>query len=325
MAYPQIGIKNSIATQEERRDQVVGRLLDATSLISESSMLSVSDNRVPTQKSVVEYIANQSAGGVTYRGTLFPPFTFFGTTGNAYLDSVTDVKTGDMFVSSSSGFITFSDGDKYVQKGDALIANKTVAKTAALKSDIDDISPTYPSVSIGDYKRRAVSFGVEPSWLLCEGQAVSRTTYINLFNTIGETFGAGDGSSTFNLPDPRGRAVVAAGQGSGLTNRVVGQVFGEERTTLTAAEMPSHGHTINHDHPSVSGSVSELYPDGTISVAGPGVFNNKNVYNTRSSRNLNVSINLPNFSGTSGNAGSGQSHNNLQPSIVDGYLFIYAG
>ena len=163
MAYPQIDIKNSIATQEERRDQVVGRVLDATSLISESSMVSVSDNRVPTQKSVVEYIANQSAGGVTYRGTLFPPFTFFGTTGNAYLDSVTDVKTGDMFVSSAAGFITFSDGDKYVQKGDALIANKTVAKTAALKSDIDDISPTYPSVSIGDYKRRAVSFGVEPS------------------------------------------------------------------------------------------------------------------------------------------------------------------
>lgn len=339
MAYPQIGIKNSIATQEDRRDQVAGRLLDATSLISESSMLSVSDNRVPTQKSVVEYIANQSAGGVTYRGTLFPPFTFFGTTGNAYLDSVTDVKTGDMFVSSSSGFITFSDGDKYVQKGDALIANKTVAKTAALKSDIDDISPTYPSVSIGDYKRRAVSFGVEPSWLLCEGQAVSRTTYINLFNTIGETFGAGDGSSTFNLPDPRGRAVVAAGQGSGLTNRAVGQVFGEERTTLTEAEMPSHDHTINHDHPSVNtssdGSHTHDYEGFYTVLRGVGlnrdvksrnrVSSDPNDYAGNSAGSHTHSVNLPNFSGTSGNAGSGQSHNNLQPTLVDGHLFIYAG
>lgn len=51
-------------------------------------------------------------------------------------------------------------------------------------------------------------------WLKCEGQAVSRTTYASLFTAIGTTFGAGDGSTTFNLPDGRGRALIGVGTGA---------------------------------------------------------------------------------------------------------------
>lgn len=64
-------------------------------------------------------------------------------------------------------------------------------------------------------------------WLLCNGQIVSRTTYISLFTAIGTIYGAGDGVTTFTLPDMRGRVSVAAGAGPGLTNRVLGVTDGE--------------------------------------------------------------------------------------------------
>ena len=56
-------------------------------------------------------------------------------------------------------------------------------------------------------------------FLLCDGSAVSRTTYADLFAALGTTWGAGDGSTTFNLPDLRGRSALGAGTGSGLTPR----------------------------------------------------------------------------------------------------------
>ncbi len=65
-------------------------------------------------------------------------------------------------------------------------------------------------------------------YLLCDGSAVSRTTYSDLFAAIGTTYGAGDGSTTFNLPDLRGRSVIGAGQGTALTNRTLGSSGGTE-------------------------------------------------------------------------------------------------
>lgn len=86
-------------------------------------------------------------------------------------------------------------------------------------------------------------------WLLCDGSAVSRTTYARLFAVIGTTFGAGDGSTTFNLPDTRGRSVLGAGSGTGLTSRALGATGGAETHTLTEDEMPSHTHTQDaHTH-----------------------------------------------------------------------------
>jgi microcystin-dependent protein len=79
-------------------------------------------------------------------------------------------------------------------------------------------------------------------WLLCDGAAVSRTTYARLFGVVGTAFGAGDGSTTFNLPDLRGRAPIGAGTGSGLSARTFGGKVGAETHTLSSAEMPSHAH-----------------------------------------------------------------------------------
>ncbi len=85
--------------------------------------------------------------------------------------------------------------------------------------------------------------GAVPSgFLACDGAAVSRATYADLFAVIGTTHGAGDGVTTFNLPDARGRSAVGTGQGSGLTNRALGATGGAESHTLTEAQMPMHGH-----------------------------------------------------------------------------------
>lgn len=95
-----------------------------------------------------------------------------------------------------------------------------------------------PSGVIVDYAGAAAPAG----WLLCNGAAVSRVTYAALFAAIGTTFGVGDGTTTFNVPDCRGRSPVGAGQGSGLTNRALASTGGEETHQLSAAELASHTH-----------------------------------------------------------------------------------
>lgn len=93
------------------------------------------------------------------------------------------------------------------------------------------------------------------SWLLCAGQAVSRTVYAPLFAVIGTTYGAGDGSTTFTIPDMRGRAVAGldnmGGTDAGRLSiaNTLGTTAGSETVTLTTAQIPSHNHTQNsHNH-----------------------------------------------------------------------------
>uniref|UniRef100_A0A0G4FSR3 Phage tail collar domain-containing protein n=1 Tax=Chromera velia CCMP2878 TaxID=1169474 RepID=A0A0G4FSR3_9ALVE len=85
---------------------------------------------------------------------------------------------------------------------------------------------------------------VPEGFLFCDGSTISRLDYVSLFKVVGETFGAGDGSSTFNLPDLRGRTLIGHGQGVGLTERVVGSTGGNETHKLSESEMPSHSHSV---------------------------------------------------------------------------------
>lgn len=104
-------------------------------------------------------------------------------------------------------------------------------------------------------------------WLLCYGQAVSRATYAALYAAVGDVWGPGNGSTTFNLPDFRGR--VRAGMddmGGSSANRLVGTLTGsvngdtfaatggEEGHTLLTAEMPAHSHTYNSTNTGGSGA-----------------------------------------------------------------------
>jgi microcystin-dependent protein len=105
-------------------------------------------------------------------------------------------------------------------------------------------------------------------WLLCYGQAVSRTTYAELFAVTSTTYGAGDGSTTFNLPDLRGRVVAGQDDMGGVSaNRLtavingdtLGVAGGADTVTLITAELPSHTHTQQGSFVSGANSVDHTH------------------------------------------------------------------
>lgn len=79
------------------------------------------------------------------------------------------------------------------------------------------------------------------SWALCNGQLLSIAQNQALFSLLGTTYG-GNGTTTFALPDFRGRTAIAAGQGAGLSNYSLGQIGGVQGATLTSANLPPHTH-----------------------------------------------------------------------------------
>lgn len=88
------------------------------------------------------------------------------------------------------------------------------------------------------------SRGITPrSWMRCEGQLLPIVGNQSLHTLLGEMYG-GDGKLTFALPDFRGRMVLSAGQGVGLSNRVLADRGGEDATTLTAANLARHNHPV---------------------------------------------------------------------------------
>lgn len=136
---------------------------------------------------------------------------------------------------------------------------------------------------------------VPSGFLFCDGSAVSRTDYANLFAALGTAYGAGDGYNTFNLPDLRGRVAMGGGQGTGLSNRSLGQKLGEETHILTVAEMPSHTHTVT-TMPSW---------DTYGGYSGGGWFGDPNTLLTTSA------------------TGGDSPHNVIQPSLVINYIIKY--
>lgn len=125
-------------------------------------------------------------------------------------------------------------------------------------------------------------------YLLCDGSLVSRVTYAALFAAIGTAYGAGNGSSTFGLPDYRGRVPIGAGTGAGLSARSVGQSIGAETHQVSIAELPSHTHTGSAT--TAVGYLAAGANTGSVSSA------------------------------QTGSAGADQPHNNMQPSLVVNFI-----
>lgn len=135
----------------------------------------------------------------------------------------------------------------------------------------DNSAGGYPLVPVGTVVAFAGSSAPE-GWLLCDGSAVSRTTYANLWATLSTTYGSGDGSTTFNIPDAMGRTVVGAGAGSGLTSRTLSSKSGAETSTIGTSNLPAHTHGLNSHTHTLGGHTHNTYIDppntnsGTVSA-----------------------------------------------------------
>ena len=123
-------------------------------------------------------------------------------------------------------------------------------------------------------------------WLTCDGSAVSRTTYADLYADIGTTFGVGDGSTTFNLPDCAGRSI----RGSALAG-----TGGVESHSVSESELPAHTHSYR-----ASSGVAGNFGDGPYLSADM-------------MRSYTETFN-------DDNAGSGTAHDNMPPFLVLEYI-----
>lgn len=135
-------------------------------------------------------------------------------------------------------------------------------------------------------------------YLFCNGAAVNRTTYADLFAVIGTIYGSGNGSTTFNLPNFQGRVPMGAGTSvASGTVRQIGAVGGADSHQLTIGQMPVHSHTIK---------------DGALD-------------NVRSVLN-GIQTNQSNYGNSNGlvnTAGNNEAHNNLQPFIALNYIIKF--
>jgi microcystin-dependent protein len=177
--------------------------------------------------------------------------------------------------------------------------NTRIANTAY----VDGAIATIGAVPIGG-TMEWITNSAPSKWLLCDGRAISRTTYAALHAVIGTAFGAGDGTATFNVPDFRGRAAVmsdsttlqgAAGRLTGSNS--LGNNGGNQTHALSINEMPSHNHGFTRT-PNTAGSTFAILADSY----GSSSINTTLIQNT----------------------GGGQAHNNMQPYLIVNKI-IYAG
>lgn len=184
-------------------------------------------------------------------------------------------------------------------------------------------------------------------WLLCDGSAVSRSQYSDLFGVVDTTYGDGDGSTTFNVPDLRGRVMIGASN-----SHPVASHGGEEAHSLTENELPQHSHSVpQHGHangititaPSLSHTITQaaFTYSAPSSPASVGSGNRRTAYSgtTSTVATFSTEVGVDNHPAAdcsvtgsiddcdafdTDTAGVGDSHDNMQPFITMNYI-IYTG
>lgn len=163
-------------------------------------------------------------------------------------------------------------------------------------------------------------------WLLCRGQTVPRAQYQSLFNAIGTTYGAGDGTSTFALPDLQGRVPVGLNSSETEFN-ALNKRGGAKTHTLTVAQMPSHNHTQSSHTHTIHGGNSGTNARMRSGRAEPGGGNSSmGAWHPWFGTGWNAIDNVKTSSVTPSiaNRGGGGAHNNIQPYITLNYI-IFTG
>ena len=190
-------------------------------------------------------------------------------------------------------------------------------------------------VPIGSVHQFAGSVAPD-GYFICDGSELSRNLYTQLFSVIGTTYGVGDGSTTFNLPNLKGNVAVGYDATKTYAN-TLGQTGGEKEHVLTVSEMPSHNHTGTtdsaglHNHGITDPGHTHSYfnqPNSVSIINGLDAgADNANVGQTTGSSTTGITINNAGthvHTFTTNNTGGDQPHNNLQPYLVMNYIIKYA-
>jgi len=213
------------------------------------------------------------------------------TTAKINAGAVTGAKLSDTVIDDLTTETAIDGDNDFVMMHDASVNAKRKISVTNLMQDV---------TAIVICEVRMWPTATAPSgFLICDGSEISRTTYADLFVVIGTTFGVGDGSTTFNLPDMRGRVVGGAndvglpnGENGSFSTRNEAGTTGAETHQLTVSEMPSHSHSYTRQWDASSGS-------GYSTAEGGGAGSS---------------------SQTTGSAGNGNSHNNMQPTIFLNFI-----
>ncbi|ABM04358.1 phage Tail Collar domain protein [Psychromonas ingrahamii 37] len=165
----------------------------------------------------------------------------------------------------------------------------------AVATSLLSTSPSFAEPFLGEIAWVPYNFAPR-GWASCDGQLLPITQHNALFSLLGTVYG-GDGRTTFALPDARGRVMIHEGQGPGLTNRRLGDKWGEEQVTLQTSQIPSH----THRQQASSGSPSSTSPEENV-LASPS---RTQLY----ADDADIDMSADNISYTGGNL----AHNNMQP------------
>jgi microcystin-dependent protein len=160
-------------------------------------------------------------------------------------------------------------------------------------------------------------------WATCQGQTLSIQQNTTLFALLGTTYG-GNGQTTFQLPDLRGRAAMGWGQGPGTSNYILGQTGGTENTTLNTTNLPAHTHVI------VPTTVNAVNVKATLQAPQAGAFVGRAIDGAPSPNMIpkfyvpasgaagqpQLALGGVNSAGTTGVAGSNNPFSTMQPYLT---------
>ena len=172
-------------------------------------------------------------------------------------------------------------------------------------------------------------------WQFCNGQLLPISQWTAVFALVGTTYG-GNGSTTFGLPDFRGRVAVGTGTGIGLSNVQLGQMSGTETVTLLSTQLPAHTHTatagtggsgtatlnaVTANGNTQSPSGNYLAGSRSASVASYIASGTTAAMNAGSITLSNITAGAP----TIGITGGSQPHSNMQPYLGMNYVICLFG
>ena len=225
-----------------------------------------------------------SAGNFTVNGTL----TASGVTDTGSLSAASLSVSGAATFSTSPTAPTPTTGDNTTKVATTSFVNSSITANPSVLTGTIQMWPTTSAPS---------------GYLLCNGTAVSRSTYSALYAVIGTTFGTGDGSTTFNLPNYADKMPI----GAGTIAASIGATGGSATTTLSVSNLPSHNHSASVSDPG-------HFHTQTLGNAGGSVGSNAS-YTGSGANQVTASINsaVTGISVSTANTGSGTAATTISP------------